>query len=317
MIVIGVGFYVVGRKIETDSQPEEIAGNYAEHGLLERREYGGQTYVQRANQTSILVMGVDRTNSTPEQRGYRAGGQSDFIMLLVLDHDTKTIRRLQIERDTMTDVLVMSVLGKPVGTKFMQICLAHAYGANQAENGENTMKTVENLLEGIDIELYLSMNIAGLPALNEALGGVTVTIPEDMTYYDPQMQKGATLTLTGKQTEILTRYRYNVADESNEQRMVRQRAFMEAAIRTFTERVREDNNFVGKLYDALGDNMTTNMYKGRMINEANRAYSYTVAPIEYLKGSYKIGDDGFMEFHPDEQFIIDWVLDVFYKPISQ
>ena len=37
-----------------------------------------------------------------KSKGYRDGGQSDFLLLLVLDHKNKTIRQLQIDRDTMT-----------------------------------------------------------------------------------------------------------------------------------------------------------------------------------------------------------------------
>ena len=45
--------------------------------------------------------------------------------------------------------------------------------------------------------------IGAIAALNDLLGGVTVTLQDDFTMADPAMQAGATITLTGEQAVTL------------------------------------------------------------------------------------------------------------------
>ena len=55
---------------------------------------------------------------------------------------------------------------------------------------ENTLNAVENLLEGADIEYYVAMNMDAIGILNDALGGVTVTLEDDFTAADPTHAAG-------------------------------------------------------------------------------------------------------------------------------
>ena len=123
---------------------------------------------------------------------------------------------------------------------------------------------------------------------------------------------GATLTLTGEQAVTLVRRRMDVADGTNETRMTRQREFMDAAVPLIREKINESSGFITTMIDTLTPYVTTNMVRGRMINEINRAYHYEVEPVQYLSGEHSIGEDGFVEFHADEQSIVDFVLDAFY-----
>ena len=111
---------------------------------------------------------------------------------------------------------------------------------------------------------------------------------------------------------MLVRRRMDVADGTNEARMTRQRIFMDAAVPLIRAKIDESSGFVNTMLDTLTPYLTTNMVRGRMINEINRAYSYEVEPVQYLEGDHVIGEDGFMEFHADEQSIVDFVLDAFY-----
>lgn len=109
----------------------------------------------------------------------------------------------------------------------------------------------------------------------------------------------------------------SIGDGTNASRMKRQKTYMQAALKKLVEKMTEDANFVGQIYDDLESAMTTNMSRAQMINEANRAYSYDILPIESLVGEYKIGEDGFMEFHADEKELFNWVLKAFYEASPQ
>ena len=103
---------------------------------------------------------------------------------------------------------------------------------------------------------------------------------------------------------------------SRTSRMRRQRIYMEAASKALGERIAKDADFVGGLYEALDGIMVTDMRKGRMINEASRIYSYDILPAATPAGEYRIGADGFMEFHADEEKLLEWVVGTYFDPVD-
>ena len=67
-------------------------------------------------------------------------------MLLVLDTDANTVQIIQLNRDTMTDVPWLDVLGKYGGTEYKQLCLAFNYGDGGASSCKNTWNAVSGLI---------------------------------------------------------------------------------------------------------------------------------------------------------------------------
>jgi len=112
------------------------------------------------------------------------------------------------------------------------------------------------------------------------------------------------------------RRRYDIGESTNESRMRRHKAYMSSAIELVRSRLKEDTSFANTMLDAVEGVSNTNMTRGRLINEINRAYTFDIRPVETLAGEYKLGDDGFVEFHADESAIISWIIDVFYSPVS-
>ncbi|MDD5897615.1 MAG: LCP family protein [Clostridia bacterium] len=281
-------------------------------GQLHRVEYNGQTHVEKTALTTLLLMGTDQTEASVRY-GARQGGQADFLMLVVIDHNDRTIHQLQIDRDTIAEVETLGVLGNPVGTRSMQICLAHAFGSQPDQNCRSVVKAVENLLEGIEIDDYLSLSMNAIGTINHALGGVTVTLDEDLSYADPQMTAGATLQLSDSQAAILLHDRMQLGDGTNQSRMKRQRLYLTAAAETMRARMREDPEFTGRFLEQLEEFMVASIQRGELINEANRAYHYTVLPYETLEGEHTIGEDGFVEFHVAPGATAEWVMNTFYR----
>ena len=317
-LILGLSILLIGILVLTffidRDEPAETKQSTTSSFMLDRREYKGKTYVERTGLIPIMLMGVDRSELSPVQTGYRSGGQADFLLLIVIDSMDKKVSMLQIDRDTITDIVTLGILGKRVGTRKTQICLAHAYGATQLENGANTLLAVANLLEGITLEQFYSMNMAAMPALNDLLGGVTVTLEEDYPDLDPSYVKGATITLNGQQAYDFVHSRYYVGDQTNRSRMVRQRTYMKAAQEILLKKLSgNDSEFVNHLYDQLGDNLTTNVTRGQMINEGFKASKYQILPVETMEGEYTIGSDGHVEFHADQEWIVNWVLKTFFK----
>lgn len=309
-------FYRVGTHLEKKDHAEQIRGDltgrFASKGTI---EHAGVTYRERDRITTLLLLGIDAVSSS--QLGlYRSGGQADFVFLLVLDAEAKTITPLQIDRDTMTEITILGVLGHVAGERVWQICLSHAFGNTTKISDGLTAQAVSGLLLEKPMDETLSMRMDGIEVLNDSVGGVRVTLEEDFSEYDPQMTKGTTLTLQGVQAEYFTRNRMGVGSETNVERMNRQRMYIQGLFEALKARIEEDEGFVNALLDAIAPYMESTMNRGKIINVLWKIRDYTLMPTQTLSGEYATGRDGFVEFYPDEQALCAQVVALFYEPVQ-
>lgn len=277
-------------------------------------EVDGVTYRKKSRLTTILVMGVD--HETQETYDYRKAGQADFLRLIVLDNKNKTVQQLQIDRDTITPVTMLGVLGDRYEPVTQQICLGYAFGDGRQSSCEVTVEAVENLLGGQKIDQYLSMGLDGISTLNDLAGGVTVTLEDDFSAIDPAMTKGTTLTLWGDQAEVYVRTRRSIGVGTNEARMARQEQYIRQITSQLDAKVQQDQNFVLTAYDALEPYLYTNIPRGQLANEAWAAKDYERMDTIKPEGTYQVGDDGFMEFYPDADALQQAVLQLFYEKVE-
>ena len=194
----------IGNRIENKYEVREpvgsLDGRFTEDELTYR--YMNKTWKYRKNDlTNILMIGVDWAETEQERASSRYKGQADFLQLVCIDKGNKTISTIHIDRDTLTPIRIYGPFGDYAGVRETQICLSHAYGNTSQQCCENTVWSVSLMLGGIPIKGYMVMDIDGIAAVNDALGGVTVTLEDDFTHLDPAMATGATLTLKGKQAE--------------------------------------------------------------------------------------------------------------------
>ena len=278
-------------------------------------EVDGVTYRKKSRLTTILVMGVD--HDTQDSYEYRKAGQADFLRLVVLDDADKTVQQLQIDRDTITPVTVLGLLGDRYELVTEQICLGYAFGDGRQTSCEVTVEAVENLLGGQEIDQYLAMGLDGISTLNDLAGGVTVTLEDDFSAADPAMTKGATLTLQGNQAEIFVRRRMDIGEGTNEARMVRQEEYLAQLSAQLESRVQQDQQFTAQVYDALQPYLVTDLAKGQLVNEVWAAKDDTVEPAIALEGEHKVAEDGFTEFYPTEASIQKAVLTLFWEPVEE
>ena len=277
-------------------------------------EVDGTTYRKRDDLSVILAMGVD--HETQETYDYRKAGQADFLRLIVLDNKNKTVQQLQIDRDTITPVTMLGVLGDRYEPVTQQICLGYAFGDGRQSSCEVTVEAVENLLGGQKIDQYLSMGLDGISTLNDLAGGVTVTLEDDFSAIDPAMTKGTTLTLWGDQAEVYVRTRRSIGVGTNEARMARQEQYIRQITSQLDAKVQQDQNFVLTAYDALEPYLYTNIPRGQLANEAWAAKDYERMDTIKPEGTYQVGDDGFMEFYPDADALQQAVLQLFYEKVE-
>ena len=103
--------YQAGRWLETRNANPEARGDLSQRPVQgETIEVDGVAYRQRTGLTTVLLMGIDR-DADVEPSGSRNGGQADFLRLLVIDANSETVTQVAIDRDTMTPITTLGVLG--------------------------------------------------------------------------------------------------------------------------------------------------------------------------------------------------------------
>ena len=160
--------------------------------------YNGVTYTPKQRTEAYLLMGVDVSGPVKSTPGAYNGGQADAQFLLVLDNEAETWQMLRLNRDSMVDVPVLDLRGDVIGYERQQLALAHAYGDGTNNSCQNTVDAVSMLLGGAAIDGYAAL-MDGIAIVNDAIGGVTVTITSDFTAVDPTLVEGETITLNGQQ----------------------------------------------------------------------------------------------------------------------
>lgn len=312
---VAVLLYAGGRWLETRTAAKQTRGELSTDVVGQTIEVDGVAYRRRQNLTAILVMGVDKSADTTAAGTAWDGGQADFQRLVVIDKENETVRQLEIDRDTMTEITVLSMLGDISDTRVDQICLSHSYGDGAGQSCQYAVQAVEGLLNGESVDLYLAMDLDGISILNDLAGGVTVTLEDDFSSIDPAMTKGVTLTLVGDQAETFVRSRMSIGVGTNEARMARQEQYMTQLLRQLDEKMRQDKQFINTAYEALLPYLVTDIAKGRLVNEIWAAKDYTRAPVLSLSGEHMQGDGGFVEFYPTEASVQQAVLELFYDKV--
>lgn len=313
IIALLFGGYRLGRWLETRNNKPEVRGEYQQYNVADEPTIAvdDATYRQRNDLTTILLIGVDR-DSSADSSGYRNGGQVDFLDLLVIDEEQRKVSQLSIDRDTMTPI---TVLGNQTGVRTAQISLSHGFGDGGAQSCELTADAVSNLLLGTRIDRYVALNMDGISVLNDAVGGVTVTLKDDFSALDPAMTPGTTLTLTGDQAEYYVRSRMDMDVGTNEARMERQREYISQLTQQLNQKVQENKSFVNTIFDVLDAYLTTDMTHATLMSTAWNIRDYVHTQIE-LNGEHVVGSDGFMEFYVDEADLQRKVLELFYQKVE-
>lgn len=254
---------------------------------------------------TYLFIGTDKSGNEDAEGEEYHGSMADALMLVVVDEEEKAYGILQLNRDTITEVPMLLQDGSANASAQMQLCTAHWYGKDKAASCDNTVETVSKMLGGLPIDGYYALKMDAMPLLNHEVGGVTVTLEDDMTKLDPAMKKGTTLTLTDRQAELLMQSRYTMEDDRNTQRMRRQQIFLKAFMKKIKKQNAGDINATVKLYDRLRPYATTDIKMNDLTALLKDMQGYTDKGIITIDGTSKIGEklhDGkkHWEFYMDE-----------------
>ncbi len=200
---------------------------------------GGLRFSELTRPVNVLIMGMsvlppDTQNAPSEvsDLGYLPqvnsfDGLADVMLLIKFDPQNKKLTMLSVPRDTRTRI-------EGYGIKKINASNVNGGPALSA-------KTVSNLLGGVAIDRYMRINVLGVGKLIDALGGVTVNVPEDLKYQDDSQHlyinlKAGKQHLDGEKALQLLRFRNDGRGDIGriQRQQVVMRALMDQALNPAT-----------------------------------------------------------------------------------
>lgn len=221
---------------------------------------------------SILLLGVDTGDLGRTERG-----RSDTMMVVTVNPNTKKSTLLSIPRDTYTEIV-----GYGTNDKLNH---AYAFGGNSM-----AINSVQNLLD-IPIDYYVTVNMAGIQEIVNAVGGVDVVSPLTFTSTGYTFYEGDVTHLDGAAALAFARMRYEDPN-GDTGRQARQRLIIEGVV----DKVTSASTLVNyqNILGSLSNNVQTNFQMKDYLALQGNDYLAAARNItsEQMGGSGGIGDDG-------------------------
>ena len=271
-------------------------------------ERDGISYYPRQDITVVMLVGIDQFGEMIDSGSYNNSGAADMVALLIFDETNQETRILCLNRDTMMEIPVLGIGGKQAGSIYAQLALSHTYGSGLEDSSENTKKAVSDFLYGLTIDYYVTINMDAIKLLNDAVGGVTVTVTEDFSAVDGSLPMGE-VTLTGEQAINYVRSRYGVGDQLNVSRMERQQEYMYGFMDALSDH-QDSVTFAMTAYEEVSPYMVTDCSSTVANNLMQRFGDYPIVEIISPEGENVMAD--YYQFYVDEEKMDELILRLFY-----
>lgn len=304
---------------DSDGEPNgELAG---ENEIL----YQGRVYALNEDLVTVLVMGIDKETVTEvggqswtaQETGEYAGGQADALFLVVINPHDKNFYVVAINRNSMAEVDVFDEEGNYKGIFTKQIALQHGYGDGEEESCLRQVRAVSRMFHGIPINAYAAISMDAIPELNDAVGGVTVEVLDDIIYpeYDMNLRQGETVTLYGEKAYWYVRLRNENVFNSNELRLQRQKQYLTTFASEAKNQCLSDIRVAVNLYRTVRKYMVTDIDLSTFTYMATEylSYDFDAENLYSLQGETVQGNN-FEEFYVDDSCLQELILELFYEP---
>ena len=282
--------------------------------------YNGKTYQYKDNLMNILCLGIDSRDGIAKEKTPGKAGQADCVILAVLDDEAKTIQLINISRDSMVPVHVYATDGSFVEDRTEQLALQYAYGNGRDWSCQLMEQAVSDLFYGLPIHGYCALSMNSIASLNDTVGGVTVTVPEELAELKPKLfTAGETITLKGNRANEFVRARaVNSPDvASNNKRIARQKAYAVAFVNQLKQGMKEDMTLPVKLYQTAEKQMVTSLSLDQAVYLCTEYMncSFDTDNIYTIDGAVTMGEK-YAEFNVDDDALYQMILDIFYAEVN-
>lgn len=285
--------------------------------------YNGKEYRYREDVINILCMGIDKHDPMAQERAPGIFGFADANFLISIDTKTDKVKIIVISRDTMLEVKAVDDAGNVVGTRELQLCYQYCYGKTMEQSSELTVEAVSKLFYLVPIQRYCAINMEALPVINDAVGGVDITVLEDLVLKDVLdesgnpyvLKEGEELHLEGDFALQYVRERDENISGSNLKRIERQKQYITEFYKQGKDKIAKDLSIPLKIFEEIQDNMSTNLTADdiaylvpELLNMNIDVDDIQMVPGEQIKGEY-------VEYYVDKEALKELVIENFYEEI--
>lgn len=311
---------------ETIDSIDDIMNRQTKEGLWQEGwlQYEGRIYEYNDDIMTFLIMGIDKNGEVENSQDATDGGQADALFLVVADRRKKEIRLVGINRDTMVNINAYGAYGEGMdGSAKAQIAVQHGFGDGRELSCELTRDAVSELFFNLPIHGYAAVNMDAIPVINDAVGGVTLEVIEDIDTdkYGKSIGKvwheGEEIHLQGMEAYYYVRWRDREKFESARLRLARQKQYLEAFMEKARSETKKNITLPVRLYGDLSKYMVTDISADETAYLAGELIGYTMDPqgIYTLSGE-TIKGDTYEEFYPDEEALKALMIAVFYREVE-
>ena len=290
-------------------QADDSAVTYDEGRTV---EYNGKTYALNENMVSVAVIGYDR--QTEEVVPGKSVGQADAIMVLAVNLDTGKTTGIGIPRDSMVEV------GEFMGDTFtgmstMQLCLAYAYGDGGELSSQYTASAVSRVLYNMPVSYYFSLDMDGVGALADAIGGVSLTPTQSIP--NTNIVEGEPTVLFGSNALKYVQWRDTSVLTSSLDRQTRQSQFVETFCKQALSSAQGNVGTLVNLYTTASNYAVTNLGLNEFSYLASSVLATGITSVDMttLQGTMQQGGK-FAEFYLDKTNVYETVLNVYYHEVG-
>ena len=318
VVFVGLAAAVVVNKLKEQKNYHVTGANSVDVGAGYRyTEYNGKKYQYNNRVTTLLYAGLDSFDELKQTATYGDKARADSIMLIVLDEASKKMSVVAINRDTMTEVHRFSRNGGDLSTYVTHLGYAYANGDGGIASCENLKTAVSTLFNNLPIDGYMVSNQTSIVMINDLVGGVTVTVPNnDLATQYPELTEGNIVTLDESNVRAYVQQRDTAVDFSNEGRIERQKSFVLSFMDEFGTLVKENSTQVWDELEECSNWMQTDITKNRYLSLVDAFSQTNLAPDSYyiLEGEDQLGElhD---EFYYDEDALQELIIKLFYREI--
>lgn len=316
-----LGIWLHGRSVLRSKTAEPPAISTDSSVLDQHTVYhDGKYYRYKDGLVNLRSSALDSDEKPSSPLPYGNDNQADVVLLAVLDTNSDEMTLISVSRDTMCDIAILDESGDVSGSARAQLALSYSYGDGLATSAALTRETVSNLFYGLDIDGYAAFYMGGIADLNDALGGVTLTVQSDYPFTNlpgcSNLVSGREVTLTGRQARAYIQARHETTT-GNEERMQRQKQYLLAMISQARQLISGNPTKAVSLYNAVSDYVLTDLDLSKISYLATEAAQmHFSGDILRVSGTSVLGAGSHMELTVDQDALLELMLSVFYEEFT-
>lgn len=290
--------------------------------------YHEKIYEYKEDTMNFLLLGIDKKGKLDHDTDLSDwdAGQADAVFVVSLDPNEKKVSVIGIPRNSMAYVEMFDADGSSLGYIYNQVCLQYGYAGGGELGLEATKRLVSELLYELPIHGVCAINFKAIEIVTEKIGGVEVTIKEDLSILGPEFVEGNQVVIKGDNTVDYLIYRDTSVIGSPTTRLSREKEFLEAMIHKSISCVKKNPAIVSDVYKAILPYMNTDVTLDKAVYLAMNSLDYKIDSDSFyqLQGEDKevtgIGEFGeertFNDFYLDEDNLLETVVKVFYEEVN-